>query len=110
MAAERLPSALDPTTKYSLVVVGDVFKNKSDVVRGRLARELRNAVADHLRVPVAGPEEIPRAARGVGPQAIGRLVVGLVLVLLVYVLISAIKRPFSDCSPRETPCRTVCWP
>ena len=67
-------------------MVGDVFKGKPDVVRGRLARELRNSIADYLTVPVAGRDEI-RQRLQVGPRDIARLVVFLGIVLLIYVLI-----------------------
>jgi hypothetical protein len=86
VGADRLPGAVDPATSYSLVLVGNVFASRPEAIRGRLARELRNAVADHLRVPVVGPDEI-RARLRVGPRQIGGLAVGLLVVSLVYVLV-----------------------
>ena len=86
VGADRLPGAVDPATRYSLVVVGNVFASRPEAVRGRLARELRNAVADHLRIPVVGPDEIRQRLR-VGPAGLGGFAAGLVVVALVYLLV-----------------------
>lgn len=92
VAADRLPMVLDPATKYALVVVGNVFRSKPDMVRGRLARELRAAVADHLGVPVVGLDEIRQRLR-FGPREYGWLVVGLALVVAVYFVIFSYQEP-----------------
>jgi cytidylate kinase len=56
--AQRLLHTLDRSVPYSLVVVGDVFLSKAESVRKRQARDLITYLADNLRVPVIGNDEL----------------------------------------------------
>jgi cytidylate kinase len=56
--AGELVQALDRTTAYSLVVVGDVFLNRDASVRRRMTRELGTHVSESLRVPVIATSEL----------------------------------------------------
>jgi cytidylate kinase len=51
-------TAIDRTSAYSLVVVGDTFLSKGKAARVRLARELGGVIHDQLRVPVIQAEEM----------------------------------------------------
>jgi hypothetical protein len=46
------------TANVSLVVVDNVFLDKGTAVRKRLSRDLASRLADRLRVPVVGAEEL----------------------------------------------------
>jgi cytidylate kinase len=56
--AQRLLHGIDRSVPYSLVVVGDVFLSKGESVRKRQARDLITYLADNLRVPVIGNDEL----------------------------------------------------
>jgi hypothetical protein len=56
--AKEILRRLDRTAPYSLVVVGDVYADKSASVRKRLRREMVGHLADNLRVPVIESEEM----------------------------------------------------
>jgi cytidylate kinase len=86
LPADRVPGALDPGTRYSLVVVGDVFQEKPESVRGRLARELTASLAEHLNVPVVGVQDIRRRL-AFGPRNFAALITALVLVVATYILV-----------------------
>ncbi|MFW5740710.1 MAG: AAA family ATPase, partial [Myxococcota bacterium] len=55
---QALVRRLDRTAQVSLVVIGDVFLSKSESVRKRKTRELSAYVAESLRVPVIGTEDL----------------------------------------------------
>lgn len=55
---QTLVRRLDRTAQVSLVVIGDVFLSKSESVRKRQTRELAAYVAESLRVPVIGADEL----------------------------------------------------
>jgi len=50
--------AVDTTTPYSLVVVGDAFLDKGKAARVRMTRELGNALHERLRVAVIQADEM----------------------------------------------------
>jgi len=56
--SQKLLHSLDRSVPYSLVVVGDVFLSKAESVRKRQARDLITYLADNLRVPVIGNDEL----------------------------------------------------
>ncbi len=54
----ELTQSLDRTASCSLVVVGDVFLSKDSAVRKRQTRELTSQLAETLRVPTIGAQEM----------------------------------------------------
>ncbi|MCX6543291.1 MAG: cytidylate kinase-like family protein [Acidobacteria bacterium] len=86
LKSSQLPTSLDLGVKYSLVIVGDIFRSKPETVRGRLTRELRSAIAEHLGVPVVGIEDL-RQRLAFGPRQAVAALAGLVLVALTYALV-----------------------
>ncbi len=56
--AREILQSLDRTSSYSLVVVGRVFSSKGVSTAKRLSRELAGSLADALRVPVIGSDEL----------------------------------------------------
>ncbi|MEW5984719.1 MAG: cytidylate kinase-like family protein [Acidobacteriota bacterium] len=92
VAADLLPVALEPQARHCLVVVGNVFKDKPDVVRGRLARELQTALADRLGVPVVGVDDLKRRLHVGLPEA-AKLVTGGLAVALVYLVVFTNQEP-----------------
>jgi cytidylate kinase len=83
LSAARVPAALDPATKYSLVVVGDVFSESAEGARGRKRRELKAALSDHLGVPVVEMDELHHRL-GVGPRQIMGSLFAVVVVAWTY--------------------------
>lgn len=55
---QALVKSLDRTANISLVVVGSVFLSKGEAVRKRQTRELSTYLAETMRVPVIGKEEL----------------------------------------------------
>jgi hypothetical protein len=58
--ANDVLDALDRTTPYSLVVVGDAFLDKGKAARVRLSRELGNALNERMKVAVVQTDEIEK--------------------------------------------------
>jgi cytidylate kinase len=85
---DAMPESLDTGMRYSLVVVGEVYGDRPQTVRGRLSRELRLTIGDHLGVPVVGVEELRRRLR-IGAGQIIRLVASLAAVAAIYGLVFA---------------------
>ncbi|MFH0900713.1 MAG: cytidylate kinase-like family protein, partial [Pseudomonadota bacterium] len=81
-----IPGAVNPSSKYSLVVVGEAYGDRPHAVRSRLKRELRLALADHLNVPVVGVEELRRRLQ-FGPRQVAQLVASLATVVATYLLV-----------------------
>ena len=86
LPADRLPAVLDPATKYSLVVVGDVFCSSVEGVGARRRRELKASLSDHLGVPVVEMDELHRRL-AIGPRQVGTALIGATLVSLTYVMV-----------------------
>jgi hypothetical protein len=55
---QELLHSLDRSVPYSLIVVGDVFLSKVESARKRMSRDLMTYLADNLRVPVIGSDEL----------------------------------------------------
>jgi len=86
LPASRVPAALDPATKYSLVVVGDVFRSSAEGARARKRRELTAALSDHLGVPVVEMEELYHRL-AVGPRQLVGSLFAVALVALTYFMV-----------------------
>jgi cytidylate kinase len=83
---ERLVAAINPSIPYSLVVVGDLFLNKSSAVRTRMTRELTNFLADQIKAPVIPITELAARLR-FGPAQIARLAASAALMAALYALV-----------------------
>ena len=81
-------AAIDRTTSYSLVVVGDAFLDKGKAARIRLTRELGRTLNDHLKVPVIQAEEL-REEYLFGPKQMIYLLMMLAFTFGVYYLVFA---------------------
>lgn len=86
LCADSLPNALDPATKYSLVVVGDTFSGSPEGIRSRKRRELKASLSDHLGVPAVEMEELYQRL-AIGPRQIVGALLGAVAVALTYTLV-----------------------
>jgi cytidylate kinase len=85
-AAKDVLTAIDRTTAYSLVVVGDAFLSKGKAARVRLARELGDVIHDQLRVPVIQAEEMKQQYL-FGPKQLVTLLSFLGLSAIIYFLV-----------------------
>ena len=81
---EAILATLARCPKYSLVVVGEIYREKPAAARVRLATELRGLLADRTGSPVVNPEEIRRRNRFGAREAIG--LAGLLAVVAVLYL------------------------
>jgi len=85
---QHLAESLDPAVRYDLVVVGDVFLDKSHAARMRMARDLRSYVGDHIKAPVVTADELGTQYL-FGKRDALRLVGFLAATLCVYYLVYA---------------------
>jgi cytidylate kinase len=85
-AAQELVESLDPSSSYSVVVVGDLFLEKNHSARLRMTRELQRFVGEHITAPVVGADELKRRYL-FGPRDMARLAVFLVVVGVLYFLV-----------------------
>jgi hypothetical protein len=83
--AGDIVAAVDRTTSYSLVVVGETFLSKGKAARLRLCRELGGALHDQLKVPVIQAEEMKEQYL-FGPRQLVSLLIFLGLTVLAYAL------------------------
>ena len=81
-AAEVL-TAIDRTSEYSLVVVGETFLGKGKSAQVRLARELGTTLHEHLRVPVIQADEMKEKYL-FGPKQLASLLLFLAITLIAY--------------------------
>jgi len=88
---ERLLGTIDRSVPYSLVVVGNVFLSKAHGARTRLARELRASLAERLRIPVVGVEELGSVYL-FGKKDFLRLLTWLVVVVALYLFVFTHQR------------------
>lgn len=80
---DRLLSTIRQYSRYSAIVVGDVYSSKPPEIRKRLADELLGLLTDHLESPVVSNQML-RARVKIGPQLIIRLVLMLAATALLY--------------------------
>jgi cytidylate kinase len=81
---QKIVHSLDRSVPYSLIVVGDVFLSKVESVRKRNTRDLITYLADNLRVPVIGTDDL-KAQYLFGPREWLRMgVFGLLAFALFY--------------------------
>jgi len=85
-AAQDLLGALDPSARYSLVVVGDLFLDKGHAAKVRMTRELQRFVGDHITAPVVGTDEL-KTQYLFGRRDVARLAGFLAVVAALYFLV-----------------------
>lgn len=69
---------------YSMIVLGDLFKGKSEATRIRLRDELKNFLSDNTDIPVVDTTELKEQFR-FGPKQVLRLVVALTVAVAIFV-------------------------
>lgn len=70
---------------HSLVVVGNLFRDREPSLKARLTREMRDSIADRMRVPVVTTEEL-RSTYLFGRRDLVALVGCLLVVVVLYVV------------------------
>jgi cytidylate kinase len=60
---EKLLSALQRRTNYSMVVIGDIFSGKEKSARTRMKTEMKNVLSDNLSIPVVEGSELEQQFR-----------------------------------------------
>jgi len=83
---ERLLGAISITVPYSLVVVGDLFLDKSAAARTRMTRELAMFLADHVKAPVLSTADLSSRLH-VGKEEVLKAVGAGIVLLLIFGLI-----------------------
>jgi hypothetical protein len=74
------------TVPRSLVVLGSVFDERDPAVRMRLTRELRDSLAERMRVPVVTTDEL-RSQYFFGKRDMVRLLGFLTVVVVLYLMV-----------------------
>lgn len=73
-------------TRYSMIILGELFKDKSESTRIRLRDELKNYLSDNTDVPVVDTTELMEKFR-FGPRQLLRLLLSLAVAVLLFVLL-----------------------
>jgi hypothetical protein len=84
--SEELIQEIQRMRNYSLVVVGDVFLDHSEMVRGRLKRDLISLLSEKVRVPVI-ESSLLRARYLFGPRQLAGMVGYGIAALVLYLLV-----------------------
>ena len=84
--AQDLLESLDRSPSYSLVVIGDLFPEKSHAARLRMTRELQRSVGEHIAAPVVGTDDL-KVQYLFGRRDVSRLVGFLAFVAALYFLV-----------------------
>ena len=84
--AQDLLESLDRSPSYSLVVIGDLFLEKSHAARLRMTRELQRSVGEHIAAPVVGTDDL-KVQYLFGRRDVARLVGFLAFVAALYFLV-----------------------
>ena len=82
---DDLVDTLNPKTLYTMVVVGDLFLSKGHAARVRMQRELRGLLADNIKAPVVGTDDL-KPQFLFSKRDLIRLIGCLVLVVVIYFL------------------------
>lgn len=62
--------------RYDIIVLGELFRNRSEATRRRLKDELKNYLNDNINVPIVEVEELQRRFR-ITPGQVLKIIVGL---------------------------------
>jgi hypothetical protein len=71
-------------TNYSMIVLGEMFTDKTEATRIRLRDELKNFLSDNTEIPVVDTNELKEQFR-FGPKQIIRLVFALAVAVALFV-------------------------
>ncbi|MFH2011165.1 MAG: hypothetical protein ABIJ37_00435 [Pseudomonadota bacterium] len=84
---QQLINAIDRTTPYTLVVIGEVFKSKDHSAKLRATRDLSSFLSDRIKAPVVTSDELGSqylfGKRDI-PKTLAFLIVALAIYLLVF--------------------------
>lgn len=97
---QHLVQRLDRTAQVSLVVVGDLFLSKPGSVRKRQTRELCAYMAETLRVPVIGTDEL-KTQYLFGPGQWLKLAGSFGIVALAFAMVFLNQEPVTEFMTRE---------
>ena len=78
-----LSKTISRNVNYSLVVIGDLFLNRSKAVQTRMLRDLKVFLGEHIRIPVISADELQKKYFLGGKQLI-KFFVFILLVLGIY--------------------------
>jgi cytidylate kinase len=92
---DRLIATISREIPYSLVVIGDLYLAKGGAVRTRLTRELANFMADHVKAPVIGKEQLGAKLR-FGLGGLARLAASLAAMAALYWALFAHQAPILE--------------
>jgi hypothetical protein len=84
--AQDLLESLDPSSRYTLVIVGDLFLEKGHAARVRMTRELQRLVGEHITAPVVDTNEL-KSQYLFGRRDVAKLAGFLTLVAVVYFVV-----------------------
>ncbi len=88
---DALVETLNPKTLYTMVVVGDLFLSRGHAARVRMQRELRSLLADNIKAPVVGADDL-KPQFLFSKRDLLRLAICLLLVVLIYFLVFTNQR------------------
>jgi cytidylate kinase len=86
-----LVDTLNPKTRYTMVVVGDLFLSKGHAARVRMQREVRSLLADNIKAPVVGTDDL-KPQFLFSKKDLFRLVGCLFLAVVIYFLVFTYQR------------------
>jgi len=98
----ELSRALDRSTPYSLVVVGDVFRSKGSAAKVRLKRELGAQLSEALRVPVVGVQELRERYISRGRELVRAACFGIIVALIYAAIFTHQKEILALLLPQTT--------
>jgi hypothetical protein len=81
--AQQIPQTMDPGRKYSLVVLGELFRDKDHAVQMRMTREMAKFLMEKISCPVITGEELQERSL-VRRRQIAKAAVFLILTALIY--------------------------
>ncbi|MGC8763500.1 MAG: AAA family ATPase [Acidobacteriota bacterium] len=79
---DRLLGAISRSVPYSLVVVGDLFLDKSPAARTRMTRELAMFLTDHVKAPILSTADLSSKLHLGRREVLKSVAAGALLVLL----------------------------
>jgi hypothetical protein len=83
---QALLDAIDRSVPYSLVVLGDVFRDRGHAAKMRMKRELQSFLGDHIKAPVVAAEELKQQYLfGLRDAIRALLLLGVIVVLYLLV-------------------------
>jgi hypothetical protein len=91
-AGQEVVAAIKAAPRYSLVVVGEVFASKPAAVRTRLSRELAGVIAEGVKLPVIGQQDL-QAKYLFGAKQKSRLALFALITVAIYALVFLLQEP-----------------